>query len=185
MNSSWCLCMYVTSKICCAEVSAFDSSLFTRNLAMDHLAWDVISELRNLVSRRSSIFQRIIRVIVLGTQWTSFLFVVRAPLVACHNYLSPCLCFNKWSKPSRSLFRSETITLLVDNTHIYIYIYIFRERERERESCTVVSASFPSYFRLYVILRKRYSTENFPTWTFSKFLNILSSHMIQYADYYW
>jgi hypothetical protein len=38
-------------------------------------------------------------------------------LVSCHNFLSLCLCFSKWSSPGRSFFMSESVTLLVDSLY--------------------------------------------------------------------
>jgi hypothetical protein len=38
-------------------------------------------------------------------------------LVSCHNFLSLHLCFNSRSKPGRSLFRSKSVTLLVNSLY--------------------------------------------------------------------
>jgi hypothetical protein len=38
-------------------------------------------------------------------------------LVSCHIFFSLCFCFNNRSKPGRSLFISENVTLLVDNLY--------------------------------------------------------------------
>jgi hypothetical protein len=54
----------------------------------------------------------IIRLIDFATQLTAVLHA--GSLTSCHNFLSPCLCFNNRSKQGRTLFTSESVTL-VDN----------------------------------------------------------------------
>jgi hypothetical protein len=67
------------------------------------------------VSHRSSAFLPSIRLIVFATQLTADLHA--GPQVSCHNFLIPCFCCNKRSKPGRSLFRFESVTFLVDNLY--------------------------------------------------------------------
>jgi hypothetical protein len=82
---------------------------------MGHIAWGVTSVLLILVSHRSSAFLRVIRLMVFVTRLTAALHP--GSLVSCHNLLSLCLCFNKWSSPGRSLYMSESVTLLFDNLY--------------------------------------------------------------------
>jgi hypothetical protein len=83
---------------------------------MGHIAWGVTSVLLIFVSHRSSAFLEVIRLIVFVTQLTAVLHA--GALVSCHSFLSLCLCFNKWSKPGRSLLMSRRVTLLVDSLYI-------------------------------------------------------------------
>jgi hypothetical protein len=82
---------------------------------MGHIAWGVTSVLLIFVSYRSSAYLRVIRLIVFVSQLTAVLHA--GSFVSCHNFVSLCLCFNKRSSLSRSLFMSESVTLLVDSLY--------------------------------------------------------------------
>jgi hypothetical protein len=58
---------------------------------------------------------RAIRLIVLATQLPAVLHA--GSPVSCHNLLTACMCSNNRSKPRRSLFRSESINLMVDSVY--------------------------------------------------------------------
>jgi hypothetical protein len=96
-------------------VDALGPSLLRRDYAMGHIAWDVTSVVLFLISHRSSAFLRVIRLIYLVTRLTAALHA--GSLVSCHNFLSLCFCFSKWSNPCRSLFMCESVTLLVDSLY--------------------------------------------------------------------
>jgi hypothetical protein len=89
----------------------------------------------------------------------SFTFWIPA---ACHNFLSFCLCFNKKSKPGRSLFRSESVTLLVDNPYAGAI--------EAAKSRAALSASFPDLISILgdteseTRLWNRSQSVNFSTW---------------------
>jgi hypothetical protein len=57
----------------------------------------------------------IILIIIFATHLTAILHA--GYLVSCHTFLSLCLLYAKLSKPGRSLFKSESLTLLVDNLY--------------------------------------------------------------------
>jgi hypothetical protein len=63
----------------------------------------------------SSAFLQVVRLIVFVTQFTAVLHAVSR--VSCHNFLDLRLCFNSRSEPDRSLFKSKTVTLLVDSLY--------------------------------------------------------------------
>jgi hypothetical protein len=80
MNSSWCLW----------------SDLFVKDLAMDHIAWDVASYLTIFISHRTSAFLRIILLTVFATHLTVVLHA--GSLVSCHsfhNLSSACVWINQ------------------------------------------------------------------------------------------
>jgi hypothetical protein len=83
-----------------------------RDFGMGHVA----SELHPFISCLLSALLRAIHLVDFATQLTAVLRA-RFLLLSCHKFLSLCLCFNKRSKPGRSFFRSESVTLLVDNLH--------------------------------------------------------------------
>jgi hypothetical protein len=82
---------------------------------MGHIDYGVTSALLIFVSHHSSAFLGVIRLIAFETQLTAVLHA--GSLVSCYNIPSLCLCFNNWSKPGRSLFISESVTLLVDSLY--------------------------------------------------------------------
>jgi hypothetical protein len=96
-------------------VGALGPSLFTRDFTMGHIASGVILALHILVSHRSSAFFRVIFLIDLVTQLTAVLHA--GSLVSCHNFRILCLCYNKRSRPGRSLFISDRVTFLFDNLY--------------------------------------------------------------------
>jgi hypothetical protein len=93
----------------------------------------VTSQFPILVSHRSRAFLRVIRLTVFVTPLTA---VLRAgSRVSCHNCLSLCLCFNGRSSPGRSLFKSETVILLVES--------LYAEAIEAANSRAALSASTP------------------------------------------
>jgi hypothetical protein len=94
----------------------------------------VASELRLFVSHGSSALLRSISLIDFTKHLTDVLHA--GSLLSCHNFLSSCLCFNKRSKPGRSLFRSESVTLLVDNLYAVAIAAV--------KSRAALQASFPN-----------------------------------------
>jgi hypothetical protein len=67
------------------------------------------------VSHLSSALLWVICLMEFVTQLTAVLQA--RSLVSCHNFLSLCFCFNSRSKPGRSVFTSEILTLLVDSLY--------------------------------------------------------------------
>jgi hypothetical protein len=64
-----------------------------------------------LVSHRSSAFLWVIRLMILATNLTAVLHPESR--VIWQSFLNFCSCFTRRSKPSRSLFRSKSVVLLV------------------------------------------------------------------------
>jgi hypothetical protein len=64
---------------------------------------------------RFSAFLRINCLLVFVTQFIAVLHA--GSRVSCHKFLSLCLCFNRRSKPGKSLFKFETVTLHVDRLY--------------------------------------------------------------------
>jgi hypothetical protein len=111
----------------------FGPFLSSRDFAVGHIAWGVTSVLPIFVSHRSITYLRVIRLTDFVTQLTT---VLRAAfIVTCHKFLSFHLCFNSRSRPGRSLFISERVTLLVDN--------LYAEATEVVKSRTALSASTP------------------------------------------
>jgi hypothetical protein len=101
---------YVIPKGPWTAVGASGPSLFIRDFAVGHIDWGVTSQFPTFVSHRSSAFLRVIRLMVLATQLTAVLHA--GSRVTCHSFLN-FLCFSRRSIPGRSLFRFESIILLV------------------------------------------------------------------------
>jgi hypothetical protein len=70
------------------------------------------------VSHCSSAFLRAIRVTDFVTQFTAILHA--GSLVSCHDFRSQCVCFNSRSRTGRSLFKSESVTLLVGSLYVEV-----------------------------------------------------------------
>jgi hypothetical protein len=58
---------------------------------------------------------RVILLIVLVTQFTASLHA--GSWVSCHNFLSHCLCFSRWSRADGPQFQSETVVGLDNCLH--------------------------------------------------------------------
>jgi hypothetical protein len=99
------------TKIPCIAVGAFGPSLFIRDFAVGQIKWGVTSQFPILVFHRSSAFLRVIRLMVFVTWFTAVLHF------SCHKFISLCFCFNRRSNPGRSLFKSETVILLVESLY--------------------------------------------------------------------
>jgi hypothetical protein len=69
----------------------------------------------NFVSQRSSAFLWVIHLTVLATKVTAVL--CSESWVTCHSFLKLRLCFSRLSRPGRSLLKSESIILLLDNLY--------------------------------------------------------------------
>ena len=87
-------------------VGAFGPPLFKRDFAICQIAWSVTSQLRTLVSHRSSVFLWVIILMVLEIQSPAGLHA--RSRVSCHKFLSLLFSFSKRAKPGRSLFRKIT-----------------------------------------------------------------------------
>jgi hypothetical protein len=69
----------------------------------------------SVASHCSSAFFCVVCLIVFETQFTAFLH--SESLFSCHNFLILFLYFNSWSRPGRSLFNSDKVTLLVESRY--------------------------------------------------------------------
>jgi hypothetical protein len=118
-------------------VGALGPSLFARDLAMSHIAWGVTSVFANIVSHRSSVFFRVMRLIAFETPFTAVSHP--ASLVSCHNFLILFLYFNSRSRPCRALFNPDKVILLVDSLYVEI------EAVKSRAS---LSASTPEFISI-------------------------------------
>jgi hypothetical protein len=87
----------------------------------------------SFVSHCSSVFFRIIRVIALETRLNAVLHP--GSLVSCHSFLILFLCFNSRSRRGRSLFKSVSVSLLVDN--------LYAEAVEAAKARAALSASTP------------------------------------------
>jgi hypothetical protein len=86
-----------------------------------------------LFSQRSSAFLRVNRRIYFATRLIAGLHA--GSQVSCDNFLNLRFCFNRQSNPGISLFRVESLILLVDS--------LFAEAVEAVKSRAALSASFP------------------------------------------
>jgi hypothetical protein len=96
-------------------VGALGLSLFIRDFATGQIAWGVTSQFPILFSHRSNAFLRVNRLMEFATRLYADLHA--GSLVSCHNFLSLRFCFNRNSNPGLSLFRVESLILLVDSLY--------------------------------------------------------------------
>lgn len=87
----------------------------TSDFSTGHITWGVASQILTFVSHSSSAFLRVIRLMVLVTQLTAVSHC--GSRVTCHSFLNLHLCFSRLCKQGRSLFWSESVSLLFGNLH--------------------------------------------------------------------
>jgi hypothetical protein len=94
-------------------VGTFGLALFISDFSRGHIASGVTSQFPTFASYRFSAFLRIINLTVLVIQLTAILHA--GSWVTCHSFLHLSFCYSRLSIPGRSLFRSESVSLLVDS----------------------------------------------------------------------
>jgi hypothetical protein len=151
---------------------ALGQSLFRRDCAMGQRAWSVTSVLlfsppfTCLFTGRSSDWFRAQLTVVLHS----------GSLVSFHNLPSLCSCFNNWSRQGKSLFMSESVTLLIASW--------------SNRGCRVARRFIGFYPRVYFdsgwYKFRGEALKPIPICEFfNRFQKITNFDMIQYVEYYW
>jgi hypothetical protein len=123
---------------------------------MGQIAWDVTSVLPIFVLHHSRAILRVIRLTDFVTQLIALSHA--GSLVSCHNFHSLRLCFNSRSRPGRSLFMSESVTLLVAS--------LYAEATEAVKSRATLSASTPELISIL-----GYINSEARLWNRSQFVN--------------